>query len=108
MNVYDQLIQLTSHMTLADKAQFLEYLSAALRYDLDEMHPQTEAESARRRAWLATVERTAGRWPTIRLSARRRATMSSETQQGAVHRLCLSNVFARIHREFDTFIHCDS
>ncbi len=47
-------------MTLADKARLLEYLSAAPRYDLDEVHPQQEAKSARRRSWLATVERTAG------------------------------------------------
>jgi hypothetical protein len=35
MNVYEQVIQLTSHMTLAEKARLLEHLSAALRHDLE-------------------------------------------------------------------------
>lgn len=35
MSIFDQVIQLTSHMTLAEKARLLEYLSTELRHDLE-------------------------------------------------------------------------
>ncbi len=60
MNTYDQVIQLTNRMTLREKARLLEYLSTALRHDLDEAQSQPEVESARLRTWRATVEHTAG------------------------------------------------
>ena len=34
MDIYDQAVELVSRMTLADKAQLLEYLSTALKADI--------------------------------------------------------------------------
>ncbi len=35
MNVYDNAIQLTNHMTLVEKVRLLEHLSAALKHDIE-------------------------------------------------------------------------
>jgi len=59
MSVYEQAVELTSHMTLAEKARLLEHLSTEVRHDI-EVNPQGNVDSARLRAWQMRVERTAG------------------------------------------------
>ena len=53
MTIYDQAVQLTSRMTLADKARLLEYLSASLKQDL-------ETEAYRHMPWEQFVNLTYG------------------------------------------------
>jgi hypothetical protein len=53
MNTYDQVIQLTSHMTLAEKARLLEHLSTALRPDL-------ETEAYKQMPWEQFIDLTYG------------------------------------------------
>ncbi len=53
MNTYDQVIQLTSHMTLAEKARLLEHLSTSLRHDL-------ETEAYKHMPWEQFIDLTYG------------------------------------------------
>ncbi len=53
MNTYDQVIQLTSHMTLAEKARLLEHLSTELRQDL-------ETEAYKQMPWEQFLDLTYG------------------------------------------------
>jgi hypothetical protein len=53
MTIYDQAVQLTSRMTLADKARLLEYLSASLKRDL-------ETEAYKHMPWEQFVNLTYG------------------------------------------------
>lgn len=53
MTIYDQVVQLTGRMTLAEKARLLEYLSAALKQEL-------EAEAFKQIPWEQFVELTYG------------------------------------------------
>ena len=53
MAVYDEVIQLTSRMTLAEKVRLLEYLSAALKQDI-------ETEAYRHMPWEQFLDLTYG------------------------------------------------
>ncbi len=53
MNTYDQVIQLTNHMTLAEKARLLEHLSMTLRHDL-------ETEAYKQMPWEQFIDLTYG------------------------------------------------
>jgi hypothetical protein len=53
MTVYEQAIQLTSRMTLAEKVLLLQYLSAALKQDI-------ETEAYRHMPWQQFLELTYG------------------------------------------------
>lgn len=53
MNVYEQVIELTHHMTLVEKVRLLEYLSSALKGDI-------ETEGYRHMPWEQFVDRTYG------------------------------------------------
>ncbi len=53
MNVYNQVIQLTDHMTLAEKARLLEHLSTEIRHDL-------ETEAYRHIPWAQFLDMTYG------------------------------------------------
>lgn len=53
MTIYDQVVQLTRCMSLAEKARLLEYLSAALKRDL-------ETEAFKRMPWEQFIELTYG------------------------------------------------
>lgn len=53
MNIYEEAVQLTRRMTLAEKVLLLEHLSAALRQDI-------ETEAYRHMPWEQFVELTYG------------------------------------------------
>jgi len=53
MNVYEQAVQLTSHMTLAEKARLLEHLSTALKHDI-------ETEAYKHMPWEQFIDLTYG------------------------------------------------
>jgi hypothetical protein len=53
MTVYEEAIRLTSRMTLAEKARILEYLSQALKQDI-------ETEAYRHMPWEQFIELTYG------------------------------------------------
>ena len=53
MTVYEEAIQLTSRMTLADKVRLLEYLSKALKQDI-------ETEAYRHMPWEQFLDLTYG------------------------------------------------
>lgn len=53
MTVYDEAVQLTSRMTLAEKVRLLEYLSTALKQDI-------ETEAYRHMPWEQFIDMTYG------------------------------------------------
>jgi hypothetical protein len=53
MNIYDQAIQLTGHMTLMEKVRLLEHLTAELKHDI-------ETEAYRHMPWEQFIELTYG------------------------------------------------
>jgi hypothetical protein len=53
MTIYDQVVQLTKQMTLAEKARLLEHLSTALKHDL-------EIEAFKRMPWEQFIDLTYG------------------------------------------------
>jgi hypothetical protein len=53
MNIYDQVIQLTSHMTLVEKVRLLEHLSTVLKQDI-------ETEAYKRMPWDQFIDLTYG------------------------------------------------
>jgi len=53
MTLYDQVVQLTERMNLVEKARLLEYLSGALKHDL-------ETEAYKHIPWEQFVELTYG------------------------------------------------
>jgi hypothetical protein len=53
MTVYEEVVTLADRLSLAEKARLIEYLSAAMRQDL-------EVEAFRRLPWHEFIERTAG------------------------------------------------
>ena len=53
MAVYEEVIQLTSRMTLAEKVRLLEYLSTALKQDI-------ETEAYRHMPWEQFLDLTYG------------------------------------------------
>jgi hypothetical protein len=53
MTVYEEVVQLTNRMTLAEKVLLLEHLSAALRQDI-------ETEAYRHMPWEQFLELTYG------------------------------------------------
>ena len=53
MNVYDQVTQLTSRMTLAEKVRLLEYLSTSLKQDI-------ETEAYKHMPWEQFIDLTYG------------------------------------------------
>lgn len=53
MTVYDEAVQLTSRMTLVEKVRLLEYLSTALKQDI-------ETEAYRKMPWEQFIDMTYG------------------------------------------------
>lgn len=53
MTVYDEAVQLTSRMTLVEKVRLLEYLSTALKQDI-------ETEAYRQMPWDQFIDMTYG------------------------------------------------
>ncbi len=53
MNIYDEVVQLTSRMTLAEKARLLEHLSTSLKRDL-------ETEAYKHMPWEQFIDLTYG------------------------------------------------
>ncbi len=53
MTAYEKVIQLTNHMTLAEKVRLLEHLSHVLKQDI-------EAEAYRRMPWEQFIDLTYG------------------------------------------------
>ncbi len=53
MNAYEQVIQLTSHMTLVEKVRLLEHLSTVLKQDI-------ETEAYKRMPWEQFIDLTYG------------------------------------------------
>ncbi len=53
MTVYDEAVQLTSRMTLVEKVRLLEYLSTALKQDI-------ETEAYRHMPWEQFIDLTYG------------------------------------------------
>jgi len=53
MTVYDEAVQLTSRMTLVEKVRLLEYLSTALKQDI-------ETEAYRHMPWEQFIDMTYG------------------------------------------------
>jgi hypothetical protein len=53
MNNYDQVLKLTSHMTLAEKVRLIEHLSTELRHDL-------ETEAYKTMPWEQFIDLTYG------------------------------------------------
>jgi hypothetical protein len=53
MNVYDDVIHLTNHMTLVEKLRLLEHLSTSLKHDI-------EAEAYKHIPWDQFIDLTYG------------------------------------------------
>lgn len=53
MTTYEEVIQVAGQLTMADKIRLIEYLSVALRHDL-------EVEAYKNMSWHEFIERTAG------------------------------------------------
>jgi hypothetical protein len=53
MIVYREIVEMADQLTMAEKAQLIEHLSASLRQNL-------EVEAFKRMAWHEFIDRTAG------------------------------------------------
>jgi hypothetical protein len=53
LSIYEQVIQLTNHMTLVEKVRLLEHLSTVLKEDI-------ETEAYRHMPWDQFIDRTYG------------------------------------------------